>query len=249
MADKASSSAGRNTGRYVSKSDAARGPRTTVRGGKNGEFTVALPSKSVQVLNPRKSGVRAIMEVLSERITESRVSGRRSGFWVEVDPKGQPRVHAKETVADAAIPAANPTGTRDEDDLDAALAAARERGQLRVAEVLAGDEMLSADAFAELLGVSRVTVNAKRQKHEVLAVDGARRGFRFPAWQVDENGKPFAAIPQLFERLGDSPWTVYRFLVQHHPELEGATGVQALRRGRTNEVLDAAESLAAGALG
>jgi hypothetical protein len=188
------------------------------------------------------------MEVLSERITESRESGRRTGFWVEVDPKGQPRVHAKATIADDARQAGNDR-VDDADDLDAALAAARERGRLRVAEILAGDEMLSADAFAALLGVSRVTVNAKRQRHEVLAVDGARRGFRFPAWQVDENGKPFAAIPQLFEKLGDSPWAVYRFLVQRHPELEGATGVDAMRQGRTDEVLEAAESLAAGALG
>ena len=246
MAEKAS--AGRSTGRYVTKSDVARQPRTTVRDSKSGEFTVALPSKSVQALNPRKSGVRAVMEVLSERITESRESGRRTGFWVEVDPRGQPRVHAKETVVGEPRPAGN-ARPDDADDLDAALAAARERGRLRVAEILAGDEMLSAEAFAELLGVSRVTVNAKRQRQEVLAVDGARRGFRFPAWQVDENGKPFAAIPQLFEKLGDSPWTVYRFLVQRHPELEGATGVDALRQGRTGEVLEAAESLAAGALG
>lgn len=247
MAEKASS-AGRNTGRYVSKADVARQPRTTVRDSKSGEFTVALPSKSVQALNPRKSGVRAVMEVLSERITESRESGRPTGFWVEVDPRGQPRVHAKEIVAREPVPTAN-ADPDDADDLDAALAAARERGRLRVAEILAGDEMLSADAFAEMLGVSRVTVNAKRQRHEVLAVDGARRGFRFPAWQVDENGKPFAAIPQLFEKLGDSPWTVYRFLVQRHPELEGATGVDALRQGRGEDVLETAESLAAGAIG
>lgn len=246
MAEKASSP-GRNIGRYMTKSDVARQPRTTVHESESGEFTVALPSKSVQALNPRKSGVRAVMEVLSERITESRESGRRTGFWVEVDPRGQPRVHAKETVG-APLPEGN-ARPDDADDLDAALGAARERGRLRVAEILTGDEMLSAEAFAELLGVSRVTVNAKRQRHEVLAVDGARRGFRFPAWQVDENGKPFAAIPQLFEKLGDSSWTVYRFLVQRHPELEGATGVDALRRGRTEEVLEAAESLAAGALG
>ena len=146
MAEKASS-AGRSTGRYVTKANVARQPRTTVRESKNGEFTVALPSKSVQALNPRKSGVRAVMEVLSERITESRESGRRTGFWVEVDPKGQPRVHAKATIADDAKQAGNDRAD-DADDLDAALAAARERGRLRVAEILAGDEILSADAFA-----------------------------------------------------------------------------------------------------
>ncbi|MFC3070491.1 XRE family transcriptional regulator [Phenylobacterium soli] len=241
---KASSSGQKATGRYVTRSSVSDAPRTTARATTTGEFTVALPSKSVQALNPRKSGVRAVMQVLSERIAESRESGRATGFWVDVDPNGQPRVRAEQ--AGAATPAEPPA---DNDDLEAALAAARERGRLRAAEILSGQEMLSAEAFAELLGVSRVTINAKRQKHEVLGLDGAKRGFRFPAWQVDENGKPFAALPQLFERLGDSPWTVYRFLIQRHPELEGASGLDALRRGRTEEVLDAAESVAAGAFG
>jgi hypothetical protein len=212
-----------------------------VRESKSGQFTVALPAKSVQALNPRKSNVRAIMEVLSDRISESRKSGRATGFFVEVNPKGQPRVKADR-------PPAKPAASSGDDDLQSALAAARERGRLRAAEILNGEEMLPAEAFAELLGVSRVTINAKRQRHEVLALDGAKRGFRFPAWQVDENGKPFAAIPQLFERLGDSPWTVYRFLVQHHPELEGRTALELLRRGRAEEVLEAAESVASGAL-
>lgn len=241
MANKASSNGRKATSGFVTRSDATRSPRATVRESKSGQFTVALPSKSVQALNPRKSDVRAIMEVLSDRISESRKSGRATGFFVEVNPNGQPRVKADR-------PQSKPAASGGEDDLQSALAAARERGCLRAAEILNGEEMLPADAFAELLGVSRVTINAKRQRHEVLALDGAKRGFRFPAWQVDENGKPFAAIPQLFERLGDSPWTVYRFLVQHHPELEGRTALELLRRGRAEEVLEAAESVASGAL-
>ena len=146
---------------------------------------MALPSKSVQALNPRKSDVRAIMEVLSDRISESRKSGRATGFFIEVNPKGQPRVKADR-------PQSKPAASGGEDDLQSALDAARERGRLRAAEILNGEEMLPADAFAELLGISRVTVNAKRQRHEVLALDGAKRGFRFPAWQVGENGKPLA---------------------------------------------------------
>lgn len=241
MANKASSNGRKATGGYVTRSDVTRSPRATVRESKSGQFTVALPSKSVQALNPRKSDVRAIMEILSDRISESRKSGRATGFFIEVNPKGQPRVKADR-------PQSGPAASGGEDDLQSALAAARERGRLRASEILNGEEMLPAEAFAELLGVSRVTINAKRQRHEVLALDGAKRGFRFPAWQVDENGKPFAAIPQLFERLGDSPWTVYRFLVQHHPELEGRTALELLRRGRAEEVLEAAESVASGAL-
>ena len=122
------------------------------------------------------------------------------------------------------------------------LEAARERGQLRVAVILSGDEMLSADQFAAMLGMSRVTINTRRQNRLVLGLEGAKRGFRYPAWQIGEDGKPFAWLPQLFDRLGDSPWAVYRFLVQHHPELDGLTGIEALRRGNGAGAVKAAES-------
>ena len=103
--------------------------------------------------------------------------------------------------------------------------------------------MLSADDFAALIGTSRVTVNAKRQTHQILGLEGVRRGYRFPAWQVDDDGRPFAALPALFDRLGGSPWAVYRFLVQHHPELDGLTGREALRRRHADSVIAAAESV------
>jgi ribulose kinase len=103
--------------------------------------------------------------------------------------------------------------------------------------------MLSAEKFAELIGTSRVTVNAKRQNHQVLGLEGAKRGFRFPAWQVGEDGKPFSALPELFDHLGGSSWAVYRFLLQHHPELDGLTGREALYQGRMAEVLEVAESV------
>lgn len=209
---------------------------------KTGDFTVALGPQTLKTLSSRKDNVKALMEVLGETIDESRKSGRSMGFMVEVDRTGQPRILPAKAEPKSASRSAD-----DQDDLDLALDAARERGRLRAAEVLSGEEMLSAEEFAELLGVSRVTVNAKRQKHEVLALEGAKRGFRFPAWQVDENGKPFEVLPKLFELLGDSPWTVYRFLVQRHAELDGASAQDYLRRGRTDQVVETAESVARGA--
>jgi hypothetical protein len=138
------------------------------------------------------------------------------------------------------------TGTphRQDADLEDALVAARERGRVRVADILNGEDMLSAEAFAQLLGTTRVTVNTKRQQRQVLALEGAKRGFRFPVWQVGPNGKPFAVIPDLFDRFGGDAWAVYRFLVQHHPELNGLTGREALRRGKSKEVVEVAESVA-----
>lgn len=128
---------------------------------------------------------------------------------------------------------------------DHALTAARQRGGKRVAEILAEKDMLSADEMARLLGTSRMTVNTKRQNHQLLGLQGAKRGYRFPQWQIGEDGSPFKALPALFHLLGDSPWAVYRFLVQHHAELGGLTGREALVRGRSIEAIEAAKSVVA----
>lgn len=134
----------------------------------------------------------------------------------------------------------------DGDDLDRALDAARDRGRLRAAELLSGETTLDAAAFADLLGVSSATVEAKRERREVLALENASGSFRFPAWQIDQEGKPFAILPKLFELLGDSPWAVYRFLIQRHAALGGASARDTLMRGRAEQVVEAAEGLAHG---
>lgn len=172
----------------------------------------------------------------------SRQTGKEVSFVVGIRPDGV------ESVTGFAEDSARFGGPGHADarhsELDRALADARRRGQLRVAEVLAGPEMLSADAFAARLGTTRATVNAWRRKNQVLGLEGATRGFRFPAWQVGSDGKPFRTLPQLFERLGGDAWAVYRFLVQHHPELGGMTGKDALEKRRADEVVEAAESVA-----
>jgi hypothetical protein len=60
---------------------------------------------------------------------------------------------------------------------------------------------------------------------------------------VGPNGKPFSVLPELFERLGGDAWAVYRFLVQHQPELDGLTGREALQQGLIKEAIEAAESV------
>lgn len=211
----------------------------TSRSAASGEFIqVQVAPRTARTLSGHAPNVQALMEVLGDTIEASRKTGQPAGFTVQVDRQGRPRILPQ--------PAPATAQAADDDDLDRALDAARARGRLRAAEVLNGPEMLSADAFAELLGVSRVTVNAKRQKNEVLALDGAKRGFRFPAWQVDENGKPLGILAQLSETLG-GPWTVYRFLLQRHPDLGGQPALEAIRKGRAAEVLAAAEAQAEGA--
>lgn len=80
----------------------------------------------------------------------------------------------------------------------------------------------------------------------MLGLDGGKHGYRFPEWQIDDDGNVLGALPRLFELLGPSPWGVYRFLIQRHDVLNGATVKDVLRRGQVERVLDVAESLARG---
>jgi len=185
--------------------------------------------------------VEELLQVFGDALDKSRSVGRSIGLRIDVRPEGEVVVtSADETVA--APPPAPQEAIAPEAELETALAAARQRGRLRAAEILSASDMLSADDFARLLGTTRATVNTKRRNGQVLGLDGARRGFRFPAWQVDPDGKPYGVLGALHERLA-GPWAVYRFLVQPHGELGGLTGRQALELGKTKAALDAAESI------
>ncbi|MCO5073808.1 MAG: XRE family transcriptional regulator [Rhizobiaceae bacterium] len=202
-------------------------------------FTAKLPAQA--------DFKKVLLERYQEAIARSRKIGHRVSFRVEVDPAAGAQtitpVEEQPGAEDNAFPVEE-AGKLDA-ELEAALTAARERGRRRVAEIVAGEDMLSADAFATLLGTSRVTVNAKRQSGQVLGIDGAKRGFRFPVWQLDKDGRPFAVLPALHAVLGNA-WAVYRFLVSRHGALDGRTALQSLQQGDDAAVLAAAEGMARG---
>ncbi len=208
----------------------------------NARMTIPIASEAIGTLSRNGRRVGQLIESFGAALERMQRTGRAFRLMVDVEPKGALKIREIDFASDPAITDAMPAVANS--DLDRALAAARERGRRRVAEILSDPDMLSADNLARLLGTTRATINAKRQNHQLLGLEGATRGFRFPSWQIGEDGKPFAALPMLFERLGDSPWVVYRFLVQSHPELDGETGRDALRRGRTADVIEAAESVA-----
>jgi hypothetical protein len=128
-----------------------------------------------------------------------------------------------------------------------ALAAARTRGAAVKEGLLANPDMLNTAAIADLLGMSEEGVRLKRKRHEILGLESAKRGIRYPAWQVMEGRQLLPALPRLFAMLGDDPWRLFRFLQQHHSELGGDRALDALRLGRVDGVLAAAENTATGA--
>ncbi|MER9236867.1 XRE family transcriptional regulator [Mesorhizobium sp. M0622] len=203
-------------------------------------FTTKLPAQA--------DFKKVLLERYQEAIARSRKIGHRVSFRVEVDSAADVQtitpVEEQPIASDDTFPVEDTC--KPDAELEAALDESRARGRKRVAEIVAGEDMLSADAFAKLLGTSRVTVNARRQSGQVLWIDGAKRGFRFPVWQLDKDGRPFGALPALHAMLGNNAWAVYRFLVSRHGALDGRTGLRALQQGDDASVLAAAEGTARG---
>ena len=211
----------------------------------HGSDRVAAPNVAFSTKLPRKAAFeKALIRQYGEAVRLSKEAGHSVSFRVVVDPKaGAQMISLVEEQPNAF--SVEETG-EPSDDLKAALTEARARGKKRVSEILAADDMLTAEAFADLLGVSRVTVNSRRQNGQLLGIDGAKRGFRFPAWQLDDDGRPFETLPELQQILGGSAWAVYRFLVTPQGGLNGLTGLDALRSKKPDEVIEAAKGIAHG---
>jgi hypothetical protein len=199
---------------------------------------VLLPSAAANVLKSDPKRIRALLQQYGNAIEKSHNSGQSVSFRVDVNATGETVLTE---VKNTSLPIATDTDVTDP-ELAKALVAARERGKIKAGEILTGRDMLSADDFAKLLGTTRETVNAKRKRGLVLGLEGAKRGFRFPEWQIDPDGKPYAAIETLQNQLGGA-WAAYLFLVQVHGELDGLTGREALERGKTKQVMEVLSSM------
>jgi hypothetical protein len=97
--------------------------------------------------------------------------------------------------------------------------------------------------------VSRETINKRAQRGQLLALEFAKRGKRYPDWQFDERlaGAPVERVLAALATL--EPWARYRFFTQPQPGLGGRTPVEALRQGAVDAVRQAAESWATGEQG
>src|ERR1039458_183153 len=221
------------------KKTGSRSGRVLERNAKSGVFLgtgksawkaeFVLKQKFVQTLRNRQPFVRKLLERVAEAANQAERSGEAVDLTIKVTPY-------------ASEPAITSTPVKG-DALDKALVEARARGAVRVAEILKSPEMLSAREFGPLVGMSHETVNQKRKVGEVLGLQGATRGFRFPGWQVTPEGLPLPGLKTLFETLGGDPWTVYRFLLQQHNELAGESALDALKAGRVETVTGVARNV------
>ena len=104
---------------------------------------------------------------------------------------------------------------------------------------LRGEDLISTDEAAELVGTTRVTVNAWIAKGQAIGLTQTKRGFRMPRWQFEP--RMWASLPALSAALGTRDgWALLAFLESPHGGLNGLTPRQAIERGEVERVMEIA---------
>jgi hypothetical protein len=207
--------------------------RLTIRkSSKLGDFAFYVNVKGADQIVRRKQALARLLEAYAEATEEVERTGKSMDLRITVAPElGETKVEVTRPAIDA---------------LDAALARAETRGAETAARLLSADDMLSADQFAAMIESTRETVHQKRRRGEVLGLKGAKRGMRFPIWQLIDGRRLLPVLPQLLAKFDSEPWAVYRFLLQAHAELGGSSALDYLKAGRVDEVLSVADNITHG---
>jgi hypothetical protein len=109
-------------------------------------------------------------------------------------------------------------------------------------DTLARPEMLSPEVAAARAGITRQALHDRRRKGRALALSHVKRGFRYPAWQFDDDVA--AGVVQVLCELNHlDPWGQFLFFTQHEPLVDAPTPLDALRAGKLDRVLHAAQVL------
>jgi hypothetical protein len=205
-----------------------------------------LAKKAATVLTtgrilPRDSqaGAARVLEAMIRGVDVSQRKGASMRVEIVITPA------AKIVVGKLTRRIVSPTKGRDPNN-KAEITTAKRRGEKTVASILSGPEMVSGEHFAELIGMTRMAVHMKLKKHKILGLQGAKRGVRYPTWQLDDYGRPIPGLSEVLVKFGDATWAAYRFLRQHHAGLGRKTAIDALKVGKKKAVLEAAEAVLSG---
>ncbi|HMC60631.1 MAG TPA: hypothetical protein VKJ01_15680 [Candidatus Solibacter sp.] len=102
--------------------------------------------------------------------------------------------------------------------------------------------LCNTDRVAEILDISPQAVIKRHSTGKLLALTLGRRGFRFPAWQFNEERR--AVVPGLEEVLsalsGHDPWMQNVFFLSPSSRLNDRRPLDVLREGRFEPAIEAA---------
>ena len=104
----------------------------------------------------------------------------------------------------------------------------------------ASETLLSSDELAARAGLkTRQSVHEWRRKGKIVGWQNARRGYVFPAGQLDGRNRPLPGLKEVAELFGDG-YAAWIWLTTPLPSLDGATPLVLLADGHAERVADAA---------
>jgi len=210
------------------------------RAGRNGRGATLRHQLLSKIVTVAAEHVEHIEDAEVPRVLKALKAGHTLEEALRITFAHDARPQAVAPGAEGAIPAEN----------QEALERAQARATVAKVELLKRADMLTGAQLAERLGLTRATVDKRRTEGKLLALDfGTKRGFRYPAWQSDlvQDAEARATFEKVLRSLEEEGvWSRYRFFTQAAPALGGASPTEALRAGRREEVLRAAEIWAAG---
>ncbi len=128
---------------------------------------------------------------------------------------------------------------------DDPLAEARLRGiEARRRLLDAEGGTMGVEVVAKRLGLSRQAVDKRRLAGTLLALHVGKRGYLYPSWQFDDRaGGLLHGLHRVLAALADhDAWMQLAFLLNKNLRLGGGSPLAALRAGRVDEVVAAAEA-------
>lgn len=161
-----------------------------------------------------------------------------------------------DAVKSALAVAADALSTREADDQDIEIIG---RAEARPVDAVEADrriaartrpapreDLLTSDELAERAGLkTRQSVHDWLKTGRVVGWQGAKRGYVFPAGQLDERGRPLTGLDRILPHFGDG-YAAWIWLTTPRPALDEATPLALLRKGDVDYVVAAAEGDAQG---
>ena len=103
------------------------------------------------------------------------------------------------------------------------------------------EEVLSSNEVAARLGLrSRQSVHDWLRKGKIVGWQTARRGYMFPARQLDERNRPIEGLGDIVALFEDA-YAAWLWLTTPRNALDGEEPLTVLARGQRDRVIDAAE--------
>lgn len=107
-------------------------------------------------------------------------------------------------------------------------------------------DVLSSDEFAACMGFkTRQSVHNQLGKGRIVGWQSARRGYVFPAAQLDERGQPPEGLDRVLACFSDG-YAAWVWLTTPRASLGGVTPLALLKRGESRRAVNAAEGEAQG---